>query len=122
VRKRRRPKVRLRWDYFHRGIEVLGYGFAAEATCDRANGCTDNGAHRTGGDRADRRTSSDTACDTACRCSKPDSNRMRTWRASDWIGISRSFFCLVMVHTVLQCGALRRHYPACRTANVNSDG
>jgi hypothetical protein len=90
---------------------MLGDCLAAEATGDRANGRTNDGAYRSRSDRADRRACSDAADDTACRCSKPDSDRMRTRRASNRIGISHSLFGLVIVHTILQCWYSRRKHP-----------
>jgi hypothetical protein len=98
----------LRCGFFHRGIEVLGCRFAAEAARDRANGRTDSGAYRSGGDRADCCAGSDTACDTACRCSKADSNRVGARSARNRVAIRPSLFCVVIVHTVLQCGCTLR--------------
>jgi hypothetical protein len=93
----------LRCGFFQRGIEVLGRRFAAEAARDRSNGCTNGGANRSGGDRADRSTGSNSACDTACRRSKADSNRVRSRGASNRVWIRSSLFCVVIVHSVLRC-------------------
>jgi hypothetical protein len=78
---------------------MLGHRFAAEAARDRANGCTYRGAHRSGSDRAGCRTGGD----TPCRCSKPDSNRVGTRRASNRVEIRPSLSRGVMVHVVLRC-------------------
>jgi hypothetical protein len=78
---------------------MLGHRFAAEPARDRANGCTHDGAYRSSSDRAGRRTGSD----TACRCSKADSNRVRTRGASDRVTIRPSLSCGVIVHVILRC-------------------
>ena len=81
---------------------MLGHRFAAEAARDRTNRCTDDGAYRPGSDRAGRRAGGDTACDTACRCSKADSNRVRTAGASNRVAIRPSLSRIVIVHVVLR--------------------
>jgi hypothetical protein len=81
---------------------MLGHRFAAEPAGDRANGCTHDSPYWSGSDRAGRRTGSDTACDTACRCSKADSNRVRTRGASNRVKIRPSLSCGVIVHVVLR--------------------
>src|ERR1700731_4902489 len=89
----------LRCCFYHRRIEMLGHGFAAESARDRANGCTYHGAYRSGSDRAGCRTGGD----TACRCSKADSNRGGTRSASNRVEISSSLSRGVVVHVVLRC-------------------
>jgi hypothetical protein len=82
---------------------MLGHRFAAESARNRTNGCTYDGAHRSGSDRAHRSTGGDTACDTACRRSKADSNRVGTRCAGDWVEIRPTLSCIVIVHVVLRC-------------------
>jgi hypothetical protein len=82
---------------------MLGHRFAAESTRNRTNGCTYHGAYRSGSDRAHRSTGGDTACDTACRRSKADSNRVGTRCAGDWVEIRPTLSCIVIVHVVLRC-------------------
>ena len=78
---------------------MLGHGFAAESARDRANGCTYHGAYRSGSDRAGCRTGGD----TACRCSKADSNRVGTRSASNRVEIRSSLSRGFAVHVVLRC-------------------
>jgi hypothetical protein len=89
----------LRCCFYDRGIEMLGHRFAAESARNRANGCTYRGAYRSRSDRAGCRTGGD----TACRCSKADSNRVGTRRASNRVEIRPSLSRGVMVHVVLRC-------------------
>ena len=82
---------------------MLGHRFAAESARDRANGCTYDGAYRSGSDRARRRTGSD----TTYRCAKSNSNRVRTRGASNRVKICRNLCCgaifAVIVHVILRC-------------------
>jgi hypothetical protein len=78
---------------------MLGHRFAAESARDRANGCTYHRAYRSRSDGPGCRTGGD----TACRCSKADSNRVGTRRASNRVEIRPSLSRGVMVHVVLRC-------------------
>ena len=89
--------------FFRRGIEMLGHRFAPEPARNRSNRRTYDGAYRPGSDGADRRTRGNTARDTAGRCSKADSNRVRAWGARYRVRIRFSVSCLVIAHVNLRC-------------------
>jgi hypothetical protein len=73
--------ARLSGPSFHRGIEMLGHRFAAEAARNRTNGCTYDGADR----------------------AKTDPNGVRTRRASSRVEIRPGLSCVVLAHIVLRC-------------------
>ena len=81
---------------------MLGYGFAAEAARDRANGRTDDRAYGPRSDGAYRRTGSHATRDTACCRSNADSDGVRTRGARNRIAIRTALLCIIIVHSVLR--------------------
>jgi hypothetical protein len=73
--------ARLSGPSFHRGIEMLGHRFAAEAARNHTNGCTYDGADR----------------------AKADSNWVGTRRACDWVAVRSKRSCVVIFHIRLRC-------------------